>query len=143
MAGQQSTHPQSCWASGDAADGTTAGFCSRNKVRAYAKRENLALSILKNQTTDPQRKRQLWVCYPLQNQICPGSSSQPISFCKRDEMKITTENEKCRLCTTLKTVTQDKFMWLLLASPRLGQTFWWSPFRSSCKNFFINANDLV
>lgn len=33
-------------------------------VKAYAQKENLALSILKNQTTDPQKKRHLRVCYP-------------------------------------------------------------------------------
>lgn len=42
-----------------------------------------------------------------------------------------------------KIATQDKFMWLLLASPRLGQTFWWSLFRSSNYKMFINANDPV
>lgn len=68
--------------------------------------------------------RQLWVSFLLLNQICPGSYNQINSFCKSAKMNITEEDEKRRLFTPLK-ITQNKFTWLLLASPQSGQTFRW------------------
>lgn len=66
------------WACRDTADGKTAGFHGRNKVRTHTEMETLTLPVQKNQTTDPQRKTKPWVCLPLLNQICPGSYNQII-----------------------------------------------------------------
>lgn len=80
LGGRAPTH----WACRDTADGTTAGFHSRNKIRAHTKMEILPLPM---QKTRPQTHSEAkpWVCFPLLNEICPGSYDQIIRFCRSAE----------------------------------------------------------
>lgn len=90
---RQSTHLQSRWASGDAADGTTAGFCSRNSQGICPEGKPCPI-YTEEPDHRPTKEKTTPGVLPLRTQICPGSSSQPISFCRSAEMKITTENKK-------------------------------------------------